>query len=161
MSKSLVLLCQEIVTELYEENLSEDQSNDIMERAIGKLSEKVDNYVSLYRYINGQIDFLKTEIESINEEKVRLENTKKRLKNQAHYGLNVLDADKIKGERGSVIYRKRSTAVDVFDENQLPEEFFRVEIKKVPNKEAIKKAIDSGLEVPGARLVENESVVFK
>jgi hypothetical protein len=50
-------------------------------------------------------------------------------------------------------------AVNVFDENSLPEYFFKTE--KAPMKLAIKSAIESGKDVPGAELITNKSIVVK
>lgn len=56
---------------------------------------------------------------------------------------------------------RRSAAVTVFDEAALPAEYVAEKISKTPDKAAIKAAIKSGIEVPGAALVDNLSVQIK
>ena len=155
MEKSLVKICQNIVDQLYEEKSPEG----LIERELGALAEKVDSYVSFYRYLDAQIEFLKAEVEHLNQERTRLENAKVRLKERAKVGMNLLDTQKLKGERGSTIFFKTTERVDIFDENQVPEQFWRV--TKEVSKELVKAAIKSGQDVPGARIIENETIVFR
>lgn len=63
---------------------------------------------------------------------------------------------KIKTLTHSVVISKKS-AIEIFDDEALQSTGY-VLLKATPDKKAIKKAIDSGLGVPGARLVETESV---
>ncbi|OSI16537.1 hypothetical protein BWD09_07180 [Neisseria dentiae] len=56
---------------------------------------------------------------------------------------------------------RKSTAVAVFDEAQIPAEFMREKISYTPDKTAIKKAIESGREVAGAKLETRQNLQIK
>ena len=56
----------------------------------------------------------------------------------------------------------RDESVDVFDQAQLPADLLRViPVKYEPDKALIKKAIKSGVDVPGARLVLRDRLSIK
>lgn len=52
-------------------------------------------------------------------------------------------------------------AVDPYDESLIPKEFMKEETNYSPKKIDIKKAIESGIEVPGARLIINTSLIVR
>jgi hypothetical protein len=66
----------------------------------------------------------------------------------------------IKDERGlfkAKLEIGRDEAVEIFDAEQLPSDYMReVPAKSEPDKKLIKKAIDDGFEVPGAKLVKRD-----
>lgn len=65
---------------------------------------------------------------------------------------------KVSTPRCTISWRK-SSAVEVEDETLLPEAFRRVKIE--PNKTEIKKALQAGEAVPGARIAEGRSLQIK
>lgn len=71
----------------------------------------------------------------------------------------------IKDERGifkATLAVGRDEAVEVFDEEQLPLGYTRhIPAKDEPDKALIKKAINDGFEVPGARLVKKDRLTIK
>ena len=101
------------------------------------------------------------------EEKQRLANLEKfytnvagRLRSALCGAMDVLDHPKV--ESPSVrLFLRRTTATEVDDITKLPGEFVTTKIEDVPDKTAIKKAIQEGREVPGAHLVENVSLQIK
>ena len=56
---------------------------------------------------------------------------------------------------------RSSTAVEIYDESQLPEEFIRTKITTSPDKIGIKKAINANVSISGARLVTNKNLIIK
>lgn len=55
----------------------------------------------------------------------------------------------------------RRSAVTIFDEGAIPTEYVAVKVTETPDKVAIRAAIKSGIEVPGAALVDSLSVQIK
>jgi hypothetical protein len=52
--------------------------------------------------------------------------------------------------------------VDIFDEKQLPQDYLReIPAKYEPDKKLIKKAMDDGFEVPGARIVAKDRLEIR
>lgn len=74
--------------------------------------------------------------------------------------------ERISDERGlfsARLERDRDRAVEVFDAAQLPEEFLRRKPAPPPepDKAGIKKAIEAGREVPGAKIVAHHRLTIK
>lgn len=73
---------------------------------------------------------------------------------------NMIDAgiEKIEGPLFKISLQKNPAAVDVFEAATVPEQFWVQPDTppKVLDKKAIKKAIDAGEDVPGARLVQGK-----
>lgn len=58
--------------------------------------------------------------------------------------------------------RERDISVEVFDEKQLPPDYLTEKPATfAPDKKLIRKAIDDGFEVPGARLVRKDRLTLK
>lgn len=72
---------------------------------------------------------------------------------------------KIEDERGlfsATLSHGRDKSIDVFDAEQLPQDYLReIPAKYEPDKTLIRKAIDAGYEVPGARLVSKDRLTIK
>lgn len=88
------------------------------------------------------------------------ENAQKRLADALSSAMQVLGHDKV--ENGTLrLSLRRTTATEVDDIDQVPQFFKTAKVEVVADKTAIKKAIQDGIEVPGARLVENVSLLIK
>ena len=88
------------------------------------------------------------------------ENVSNRLRGALCGAMDVLDHPKV--ESPSVrLFLRHTTATEVDDVTKLPDEFVTTKIEDVPDKAAIKKALQEGREVPGAHLVENVSLQIK
>lgn len=88
------------------------------------------------------------------------ENVSNRLRSALCGAMDVLDHPKV--ESPSVrLFLRHTTATEVDDVTKLPDEFVTTKIEDVPDKAAIKKALQEGREVPGAHLVENVSLQIK
>ena len=71
-----------------------------------------------------------------------------------------LAGEKISTPRLSVSYRK-SQAVEILDEDSIPTNFMRKKVTFEPDKTAIKDAIKKGEEIPGAALVDRQSMIIR
>jgi hypothetical protein len=65
---------------------------------------------------------------------------------------------KLKDARSELTWRK-SKAVEITAEDDLPEEFFRY--TRAPDKTAIRKRLDLKQDVPGAQLIERQNLVIR
>lgn len=72
---------------------------------------------------------------------------------------------RIEGEGGlfsAVLSPGRDKSVDVFDEEQLPMNYTReIPARHEPDKAVIRKAIEDGFDVPGARLIARDRLTIK
>lgn len=106
---------------------------------------------------------LKADAEAYKAEKQSFEQKEKVAKNKMEslkkYLSGYLNGAKFKTTRVSCSFRN-TESTDVFDMDALPEEFKKYADPE-PKKDDIKKAIKSGVDVPGAALVSNLSLIIK
>lgn len=58
--------------------------------------------------------------------------------------------------------RERDLSVDVFEPDLVPEEYTRTKpAEQEPDKKLIKSALDSGIDVPGARIIKKDRLTIK
>lgn len=102
------------------------------------------------------------ENKAIREEEMTLAKRRRTGENRAEWLKNYLSAslngEKFSTPRCAASFRK-SQGVKVLDENVLPADFLRV--KTEPNTAAIKDAIKSGVDVPGAVLEDRMNIIIK
>lgn len=133
--------------------INENELNDLeMER--DKKLESIGLYI---KELAAEAEAIKAEIAKLTERMRTVVNKQKRLLDYLRKSLN---GEKFKTARLLVSYRKTRSA-QILDENIIPDEYKRFKTTSEPNKDAIKKAIDSGKEVPGAIVVENINMTVK
>lgn len=88
------------------------------------------------------------------------ENAQKRLTDALSTAMQVFGQDKVENDTMRLSLR-HTTATEVDDLDAIPMEYKTTKVEVVADKTAIKKAIQSGEEVPGAHLVENVSLQIK
>lgn len=137
---------------LESEQLEEDQElyEEMMQLLKAELSNKSSN---ILKYINN----LETDIEDIKKEKQRLDKVKKskeskisRLSNYIIMVMTNLDKAKIETNIGNYALRK-STKVEVTDQELIPEEYFKVKTERTVDKATLKDILKLH-EVPGVKL---------
>lgn len=100
---------------------------------------------------------------AIKEEKDKLAERQRVCENKAkslkEYLSVFLGGQKFKTPKVSISYRK-SKSVDVKDITVLPEEYLKYS-EPTANKTEIKKAIESGIDVPGCEIVESQNMQIK
>jgi hypothetical protein len=80
--------------------------------------------------------------------------------NMAATGILSIKSDD--GTFSAKLEKERDVSVDVFDETQLPQDYMaEVPASFKPDKKLIRKALDDGYDVPGARLNRKDRLVLK
>ena len=88
------------------------------------------------------------------------ENAKKRLTDAISSAMQAFGHDKV--ENGTLrLSLRHTTETEIDDIDQVPQFYKTTKVETVADKTAIKKAIQSGEDVPGAHLVENVSLQIK
>lgn len=93
-----------------------------------------------------EADMLKAEKKKLADRQQAVENKVERLKSWLKES-----GEPINDPRVKVSFRKSPDSVEVFSTERLPSMYFRV--KTEPDKTAIKKALQDGKDIPGARLI--------
>lgn len=120
-------------------------------------TEKIKNVALWVKNLNASVTALKAERDAFDE---RMKSAQKKADGLKKYLADALQGQKFSTDECVVSFR-RSAAVAVLDEAVLPAEYIAEKITKSPDKAAIKAAIKSGIDVPGASLVDNLSVQIK
>jgi len=151
------------ITELQNElELEEDNElkQDLQELIAIELKKKSNNIVYAIKNLEGNnlaIDAEIARLKAIKEKNVKNIDS---IKNHILNFMKTNNIDKIQTDLATFSTRKsKSTQVDNIE--LLPQEFITVKQTFHPDKTAIKKAIESGIEVAGASVVENISLQIK
>lgn len=136
---------------------TEEQLADTIDSINLAVEDKLEGYAMVVRNIESDIDGLKAEEKRLADRRKSLENGVKRMKEAMHDALVLTGEKKVKTPRFTISLRK-SSAVEVVDESLIPEEF--VKVTKSINKSDLAKKLKEA-EVPGAKLVENQSLQIR
>lgn len=123
--------------------------------------EKADSYAYAIKHFDTNAEVCRAEARRLMERAKSLENTAKRIKENLSNQMQFIGIDKFKSEKHNFYFMTRKGVnVDCAAE-RLPEDFRREKIEYSADKDAIKKAIESGVELPFASLYESKSLVIK
>lgn len=118
---------------------------------------KIENVALWIKNLRYEAQNLKTEKESLAE---RENAAKRKIESLEAYLEKALAGQKFETPKVKVSFRK-SKAVVVTDESKLPEIYVRTEVKKSPDKIAIREALKTNLNIPGAILAEKTNIQIK
>lgn len=112
-----------------------------------------------------QTESIRDYIKTLTDKVTSAERRQEWLKTYMREHMAAAGIKEISDERGifkATLAVGRDESVDVFDANQVPDEFLReIPAKKEPDKTLIKAACKDGKEVPGARLVKKDRLTIK
>ena len=129
---------------------------DNLEELQASYYEKLEGCGIYLKQLDYDISAYKAEEKSLSERRKALERKRERFCDYVMRNLDSkLDTPKV------MLSKRRSTFVDVIDEDALPMAFKREKVTVTPDKTAIKNAIGLGEVVPGAVMSERESLVVK
>ena len=131
--------------------------NKLFEELELSLNDKLDNCQKWILENSAKVEALKKESKRLESKYKAIENKTDRLKELMKLSL-VASGKTIKTDIFTFSLRK-SKAVQVADENELPRNYVRIE--KKPDKKAIKEALENGIEIPGCSFAENVSLSVK
>lgn len=117
---------------------------------------KVENIALWIKNLKAEAEAYKAEKQSFEQRQKVAENKMESLKK---YLSDYLCGVKFQTTKVSCSFRA-TASVAISDMESIPEEYLRYKDPE-PNKEEIKKAIKSGVDVPGAALVSNLSLIIK
>lgn len=144
------------------ESLTEDGEVDgiVAEALICKgeeFDQKAISVATVYRNFLYEIDKFDKEIRRLSEMKGKLTRLKDSLKTNLEKSCQLVGKTEIKGLSANISFRK-STETEVYDFDKLPEEFKTAKVTYSADKTKIKKAIQQGANIEGARLIEKNNI---
>lgn len=113
---------------------------------------KVDNISAYLTRCEREAAGLKEDITRLRDRAAMWEGRSDRVREYVKRVMQNAGTMKLEGQQATFYLRAATPAVVISDETLLPEEFVKVTITKVPDKRAIRDAIEAGHDVPGADL---------
>ena len=155
MSITLYQCAADVQTALDHHFDTETERQGTLEAVIGQFEVKAKSVIGYIKNQEATETMLEEHIKQMNEKLKTIKARNQSLKDYLDRNMKAAGIKEIKADDGTfkASFRK-SKAVDVFDEKQIPAEFMRERITVAPDKTAIKKAIESGQEVAGAKIEE-------
>jgi hypothetical protein len=125
------------------------------------LTQKSVSLALLIKDGENQLDAIKKESDRLDAMKKAIENSNERIKNTIKHFMELYEVSEIKGETLKLSFR-RSKQVVIDDDSLVPVLFKELVPESYKTCKAdIKKAIEDGGTVPGARVVENYNLQIK
>ena len=118
---------------------------------------KIENVGLYYKNILAEHDMVKKERQAMQYREKVLNNKAESLK---AYLLYALGGEKFNTPKVTMSYRK-SKSIEIPNEDILADEWVNVKTIRQPDKDKIKKAIEAGTEVMGARQIEKTNIIIK
>lgn len=140
------------------DEFDEQAFTDTLE-AVGA-NDKVNSYCQIINQFEADINSIEAEIDRLKGRKEMFDRNIGKMKTALQSFLDAAGQGKIKTDLFTVSSRK-SESVKIFDETVIPQEYIKSEVKTSPMKAEIKKAIKSGIKVPGAELVQGKNLQIK
>ena len=165
MSSSLFHLTQEYlqIANILEENGGEltPELEEALELNQEAVQVKGVNIAFVIKKYDSEIEPYKKEIERLQQAVKAKENAKERLKSYLKSNMERLGITEIKGEIMTIRLQNSRSSVEIVDKDSIPKKFLNKKIDIVPDKKAIKEALDSGQKVKGVELKESKSLILK
>ena len=132
--------------------------DDTLESIELAVADKLEGYAMVIKNIQSDIDGLKAEEKRLSDRRKAMENNVERMKQAMRDALQTVEGNRLKTDKFTFSFRK-STSVQITDEALIPPQFIQTETKVV--KTDIAKMLKDGAQIPGASLVENQSLQIK
>ncbi|EHD22103.1 MULTISPECIES: siphovirus Gp157 family protein [Brenneria] len=125
---------------------------DTMEGVELELADKLDAAYVHVRNLEGLAKTCDEEAKRLADRKKSFENRAKSIKQYVLNCLLIAGLDKLKTTTNTFTARKGIASVVIDNEGLLPDELVTVQTVVAPDKKAIKEAIETGVDVPGAHI---------
>lgn len=144
-----------------ESDLSPDMFTDTLQGIEGEAEDKIKAVIAYSRNLEVEADAIKSAMDNM---KSRLDAKRTRalwLKNYARHGMHILGKSKLEWPEFSARIQANPPAVEITDEQQIPDDFKSEVVEVKIDKKAISERLKSGGYVPGAVLRHGESLRVK
>jgi hypothetical protein len=142
---------------MVDENGEVDIDMDILEDLKEQRQTKLENIALYIKNLSSEASAIKEEENSLSERRKRLERKCERLKGILVRSMTENNEKEISSPRYCAKIRD-SKATEIYDDKILPPEYIVGKTTYAPDKTAIKKAIEAGQDVAGARIVINHNL---
>lgn len=155
----------DLFLEAIDEETGEIKDSEILDELEAEfktaLTNKSAGIIKAIREQEEKINGTENEIKRLQNLKASRIKALKRFKDYIKFNLKNMDIKKVETSLGTISLRVNPPSTDIFDESILPKKFFKEKVTYTASKTDIKKALQNGEEVPGARLVVNTNLNIK
>jgi hypothetical protein len=141
------------------EDLDDQTMLDTLEGIEGDFLDKGQNVAAYFQNLDAEASALKEAENRITARRKSIENKSNSLKEYLLRNMQALNITKIECPEFSITLRKPSRIVEVYDESKLGDEFTVTKTITTPDKNLIKKFINDGFEINGARLIDGKQTL--
>jgi len=151
---------------LMDSGVDEQTLTDTLEGEAWPLELKAQNYGFVIRNLESTAASIKEAEAQMKARRQAIERRALALVERLKLGLEIAGVSKLECPHFALTIKRNPPSVDVWDEKQIPAEFMRTPEPPpppvaVPDKAAIKEAINAGRDVPGAQLARGTRLEIK
>lgn len=150
-----------LLDESDDKSIEPDVKNAIQTIYKSEIVPAVEDGIEYIKAQEKMIEGLDEEIKRLRELKKNRESRLERVKKGYTEFLKAINKKKVECVKGNMSVAKSAGTVVVDNVDKLPPAYTRTKIDVTPNKEAIKKAIQKGITIEGARIEEGEYLKIK
>lgn len=140
-----------------DEETGEILNSDALDELNLEREQKIEGVALYYKNLCAEADMVKAEADTLTDRYKRLQRKADGLKDYLSYALK---GEKFNTPKVAMSFRK-SKSVHISDEHLIPDKYMNISVVKKPDKKVIKDALEKGVEVMGAEIVEKNSVQIK
>jgi hypothetical protein len=140
-------------------DMDDEAVKTTLECVQGDFNDKAVAIIKLSENLNADTSAIDAEIERLKARKQVILNRQKSLRDYLLHNMEAAGITKIECPLFTASLRKGVESVEIKNESLLPDEFVSVEVVTKPDKKAIKQAIQSGQEVPGASIKSGATTI--
>lgn len=166
MNKSLYEINKEYIHALEQGFIVDEETGEIffdkeaLEKIDGDFKEKADNIACYIKDLEAFTTALDTEKKALDKRLKANKEKVSQLKEYLSQALNLREINKLETARNKITFRK-STSVDVLDEDAIDFKYFKEVVEKKLDKKTLLADLKKGAEVQGARLLEKQNIQVK
>jgi Siphovirus Gp157. len=144
-----------------ENEIMPEVAADTLEAIEGEFELKAVRVAAFAKQMEAEADAIKAAIEGMDKRRKALENRAKWLKDYVKQGMETLGFKKLESPWFVASVQKNPASVDILNAEAIPSEFKHNVIEIRIDKAAIKTALASGQNVPGAKLTNGTRLAIK
>ena len=141
-------------------DLPEEAIADTLEGLKGELQEKCQNVAAYNENILALANAKKMAAKRLSEQAKAIESKSARLVNYLDQNMKKAGISEISCDLFTIKYKKNPPSVEIDDESKIDRKYINKKVTVSPDKAAIKKAIQEGKTITGARIIQGQRLVI-
>ena len=137
-----------------------DKANQFLDELQLERKTKLENIALFIKNLESEVDAIKQEEKNLKARREAKEKKADQLRDYIKNSMLNFNEPKFETPRVAMSFRT-SKVVEILDENVLGKEFMKEKVEYTPDKKAIKEAIENGVEVAGAWIIERKNLQIK